>query len=164
MRLSPIDIVNRTFQRALFGGVNVEEVGEFQSEVAAAMEALVTENAQLRESSQQLTQQVNKYARIEDSLQSALLMAQRAAEDARASARREAELTVQEADRRARAMMDETHAQLRQVEEEISRLRRERDRFEAEFGALLQGYMNWLHAPISPEATAGSLPPAVAAN
>src|SRR5712692_8314054 len=122
MRLSPIDIINRTFQRSLFGGLNVEEVADFQNEVASALEELITENAQLREAVQQLTQQVNKYTRIEESLQSALLMAQKAAEDARASARREAELTVREADRRAREMTDEAQGQLRQVETDISRL------------------------------------------
>lgn len=164
MRLSPIDIVNRTFQRAIFGGVSVDEVAEFQNEVASAMEELVTENAQLRESSQQLTQQVNKYSRIEETLQSALMMAQRAAEEARSTARREAELMVREADRRAKEMTEETHAQLRQVEDDINRLRRERERFEAEFSALLQGYMNWLRSAGTPEPATGTLPPAMSAH
>jgi len=164
MRLSPIDIVNRSFQRALFGGVSVDEVAEFQNEVAAAMEELITENAQLREGSQQLTQQVNKYSRIEETLQSALMMAQRAAEEARATARREADLMVREADRRAKEMTEETHAQLRQVEEDINRLRRERERFEAEFAALLQGYMNWLRSAGTPEPVTGTLPPAMSAH
>src|SRR4051794_20634756 len=163
MRLSPIDIVNRSFQRALFGGVSVDEVAEFQNEVAAAMEELITENAQLREGSQQLTQQVNKYSRIEETLQSALMMAQRAAEEARATARREADLMDREADRRAKEMTEETHAQLRQVEDDINRLRRERERFEAEFAALLQGYMNWLRSAGTPD-PAGSLPPAMSAH
>src|SRR5947209_6538139 len=123
MRLSPIDVVNRTFQRSLLGGLNVDEVADFQNDVAGALEELITENAQLREASQQLTQQVNKYTRIEESLQSALLLAQRAAEEARMNARREADLTVRDADRRARELMDETHAQLKQVEDDISRLR-----------------------------------------
>jgi cell division initiation protein len=164
MRLSPIDIVNRSFQRALFGGVSVEEVAEFQSEVAAALEELITENAQLRKSCQQLTQQVGKYSRMEETLQSALLMAQRTAEEARATARREAELTVREADRRAREVMDETRQQVRQAEEEVSKLRRERERFEAEFAAMLQGYMNWLRAPNAAEPPPGALPPVMSAH
>src|SRR5437667_2483678 len=155
MRLSPIDIVNRTFQRSLLGGLNVDEVADFQNDVAAALETLITENAQLREANQQLTQQVNKYTRIEESLQSALLLAQRAAEEARMNARREADLTVRDADRRAREMIEESQSQLRGVEDEISRLRRERERFEAEFSALLQGYMSWLRSSTAAETPAG---------
>jgi hypothetical protein len=50
------------------------------------------------------------------------------------------------------------------VEEDINRLRRVRERFEAEFAALLQGYMNWLRSSGNAEAATGGLPPAMPAH
>lgn len=159
MRISPIDIVNKSFSRSI-RGLHPAEVADFQTEIAATMEELVGENAHLRESVENLRQQVAKYSRIEETLQSALMLAQKAAEEARTTAKHEAEVTVREAQQRAQELVDRAQARAREVEVEIGRLRHERERFEAEFGAMLQGYMNWLRAP-SADGAAGAPPPTV---
>jgi cell division initiation protein len=159
LRISPIDIVNKNFSRSI-RGLHPAEVADFQTEIAATMEELVSENAHLRESGEHLRQQVAKYTRIEETLQSALMLAQKAAEEARTAARHEAEVTVREAQQRAQELVERAQSREREVEMEIAHLRRERERFEAEFGALLQGYMNWLRAP-SADGAAGAPPPTV---
>ena len=65
MRIAPIDIVNRKFGRAL-RGLHPAEVADFQTEIAGRMEALLGENAQLRETIENLRVQVAKYTRIEE--------------------------------------------------------------------------------------------------
>jgi len=140
MRLAPIDIVNKKFSRA-FRGLHPSEVADFQTEAAATMEEILLENAHLRESVEKLNQQVTKYARIEETLQNTLFLAQKAAEEAHKTARHEAELTLREAQQQAQAILEQAQARVREADAEAARVRRERDRFVAEFGALLQGYL-----------------------
>lgn len=144
MRIAPIDIVNKKFSRAL-RGLHPSEVADFQTETAATLEELLVENAHLRESVESLNQQVAKYSRIEETLQNTLLLAQRAAEEARRQAKQEAELTVREAQQKARELLEQAQARVREIEAEVARLRRERDRFAAEFSAMLQGYLTALN-------------------
>jgi cell division initiation protein len=155
MRIAPIDIVNRKFGRAL-RGLHPAEVADFQTEIAAKVESLLSENAQLRESLENLRVQVAKYNRIEETIQNTLTLAQEAAEEARATARHEAELELREARQQAERILERAEARAREAEAEVVRLRRERERFEAEFGAMLQGYLNWLTP--GGENTAGAPP------
>jgi cell division initiation protein len=143
MRLAPIDIVNKKFNRAI-RGLHPSEVADFQTEAAATMEELLMENAHLRESVESLNQQVARYARIEETLQNTLFLAQRAAEEASTTAKHEAELTLREARQQAHELLEQAQARVREVDTEVAALRRERDRFVAEFGALLQGYLTGL--------------------
>jgi cell division initiation protein len=143
MRLAPIDIVNKKFSRAI-RGLHPSEVADFQTEAAATMEELVLENAHLRESVEALNQQVAKYARIEETLQNTLFLAQKAAEEAHRTAKHEAELTLREAQQQAHLLLEQAQARVREVDAEVAHARRERDRFAAEFGALLQGYLTGL--------------------
>jgi cell division initiation protein len=156
MRIAPIDIVNRKFGRAL-RGLHPAEVADFQTEIAGRMEALLGENAQLRETIENLRVQVAKYTRIEETLQNTLILAQKAAEEARVASKHEAELVVREAHQQAEQILERAEARARETEAEVVRLRRERERFEAEFGAMLQGYLNWL----TPGAEAAGVPPTV---
>src|SRR5215208_3642110 len=156
MRLAPIDIVNKKFSRSI-RGLHPSEVADFQTEAAATMEELLLENAHLRESVDSLNQQVTRYARIEETLQNTLFLAQKAAEDAHQTAKHEAELTLREAQQQAHTLLEQAQARVREVDAEMACVRRERDRFAAEFGALLQGYLTGIatRAPVFAEGARG---------
>jgi cell division initiation protein len=165
MRLAPIDIVNKKFSRAL-RGLHPSEVADFQTEAAATMEEILLENAHLRESVETLKQQVTKYARIEETLQNTLFLAQKAAEEAHKTAKHEAELTLREAQQQAQAILEQAQARVREVDAEAARVRRERDRFVAEFGALLQGYLTGIGstAPAAPVRANGAVEATIPRN
>lgn len=141
MRLAPIDLINKRFPRTLWG-YTPAAVEDFLREIALDYEAIVAENARLRERMDTLEQEVSRYAAMEHTLKEALLLAQKAAEDTRGAAQREAEARLRDADARAAAVIAEAQRCL-----EATRL--QRIRFACEFRALLQTYLEYIEADIA---------------
>lgn len=129
MRLSPLDIYNKEFRRSLLG-YRCEEVDSFLEEVGRDYEALTRENVELKQQVEQMAKRLADYARLEESIRNALVLAQTTADEARAQARREGELMLQEA-----------RAQVRQCEAELAQLRQQRARFVSEFETLLRSHL-----------------------
>lgn len=96
MALTPMDIHNKEFHRKL-RGFDVDEVDEFLDQVIRAFEALISENNGLKEQCQALSDRLEQYRSLEDTLNRTLVVAQEAADEVRNNARREADLIIQEA-------------------------------------------------------------------
>ncbi|MCC6444625.1 MAG: DivIVA domain-containing protein [Armatimonadetes bacterium] len=143
MRLTPVDIENRIF-RHVFRGYHIGDVEAFRGEVSSALESLLQERAALLSEAETLTRKVEYYNLTESTLQNALLLAEKTAEDRRHAANKEAELILQQARQEARDILDGAASQRRQVQVEIESLKRERERFTLELEALLQAHMEML--------------------
>lgn len=105
MRITPIDIQKHRFRTKL-RGYDPEEVRAFLVSFAEQYEMVVRENNQFREQVALLREQVREHEDRERILKDTLLTAQAAANDVRASARREAEILVKEAEFKAEKMME----------------------------------------------------------
>lgn len=142
MRLAPLDIYNKSeeFRRAL-SGYHRGEVEAFLEEVARDYEALTREGVELRQQVEEMGKRLADYARLEESIRKALVLAQSTADEARANARRESDLILQEARQEAVRIQEQAHAQVRQEEERGSKLREQRERFILEFGAVLRSHL-----------------------
>ncbi|NLC56306.1 MAG: DivIVA domain-containing protein [Armatimonadetes bacterium] len=141
MRLAPLDIYNKEFPQAVIAGYRKPDVDAFLEEVARDYEALTRENIELRQQVEEMGKRLADYARLEESIRKALVMAQSTADEARASARREGELMLQEARQEAARIQEAAREQVRREEEESIRLRQQRERFILEFGGLLRTYL-----------------------
>jgi cell division initiation protein len=140
MRLAPLDIYNKEFARAL-NGYQRGEVDSFLEEVARDYEALTRENVELRQQVEEMGKRLADYARLEESIRKAMVLAQSTADEARANARRESELIIQEARQEAVRIQEQAHALVRQEEERGAKLREQRERFVLEFTALLRSHL-----------------------
>lgn len=148
VRLTPIDITNKRFRRAL-RGYRTSEVDEFLAEVGADYEAVVVENAHLREQVAQMQQELERYRAIEEAMKEALVLAQRTADELRASAHREAEVIRAQAELQVRQ-------QFEQHRKAIEDLRAARQRFAIELRSALHGMLEFVERYLSvppPEAT-----------
>ncbi|HXG23251.1 MAG TPA: DivIVA domain-containing protein [Chthonomonadales bacterium] len=141
MRLAPIDLINKRFPRSLRGYAPAA-VEDFLREIALDYEAIVAENARLRERMDTLEQEVSRYAAMEHTLKEALLLAQKAAEDMRGAAKREADAHLRNAEVRAAAIIAE-------AERCVEATRLQRIRFACEFRALLQTYLEYIEADLA---------------
>ncbi|MBX6377793.1 MAG: DivIVA domain-containing protein, partial [Clostridia bacterium] len=74
-------------------------------------------------------------------LRSTLLVAQETAEEVKASARKEAELIVREAQEEARRRVELAEARVRELREDLKRLHREVEAFRARVRSLLQSQL-----------------------
>lgn len=132
MKLTPMDINNKEFKKGL-RGYNPEEVDEFLDEIVDNYEEMYKENANLKEKIQILNEKVEHYSQIESTIQNTLLLAQNAAEQAKNSAKKEAELMVKNANETAQKIMDKAHNDVVSINDEYERVKQEFIKFRAKY-------------------------------
>ena len=98
--IKPLDIRNKEFRRC-FRGYDEQEVDSFLDHVVDAMDKLLRENTELSEQVQRMGTAVAHYKELEDVLKSTMLIAQKTAQEMKASAEKESEVIIQEAQARA---------------------------------------------------------------
>lgn len=143
MPLTPLDIYNKEFKKSL-RGYNEDEVNEFLDEVVRDYEALIREHDEMKEGVSGLTERVEQYRKIEETLKNTLVLAESTAEEVKKAAQKEAELIVREAEARSRAMIAEAEERVRAVRAEQEQLFRELERFRASARSLLESQLAML--------------------
>ncbi|MGL5416917.1 MAG: DivIVA domain-containing protein [Clostridium sp.] len=132
MKLTPMDINNKEFKKGL-RGYNPDEVDEFLDEVIENYEELFKENSKMKERITVLSEQVDHYAKIESTIQNTLLLAQNAADQAKESSQKEAELIVKNANETAQKIVDKAHNDVIQINDEFDKIKQEFIKFRAKF-------------------------------
>ena len=124
MKLTPMDINNKEFKRGI-RGYNPDEVDEFLDEVVENYEELYKENSRLKESITRLKDKVEHYERLEATIQNTLLLAQNAAEQAKETSQKEADLIVNNANETAQKILDKAHNDVIGINDEYERVKEE---------------------------------------
>ena len=132
MKLTPMDINNKEFKRAL-RGYCADEVDEFLDQIVENYEELYKENANMKEKITNLNEKVEHYSKIEATIQNTLLLAQNAAEQAKNSAKKEAEMMVKNANETAQKVMDKAHNDVIYINDEYERVKQEFIKFRAKY-------------------------------
>lgn len=144
-RIMPIDLENVQLRKSL-GGYDRRAVETLLKDTARSMESLLTENAALREELDRQRVDLVGYRTQEETLREALLLAQRAADETRAAAHRQADAILEEARQAALAEKMAVQQKLSEMRWELEKLRQERQRFADEFRELLGRYQRDLPA------------------
>jgi len=139
--LKALDVINQTFKRAL-RGYDPVEVDEFLDRVADSLQAYAERCVELERELERLKEQIREYKGMRDSLQEALLMAQKSADERVKAAEKQAEAIVAEARAQAERLLKEAEDHSNVIKEEMSRLQRSKQDFIAEFRALITRYQN----------------------
>jgi cell division initiation protein len=118
--LTPQDISEKEFVKAVFGGYEMAGVDGFLESLTEDYSALYKENAILKSKIKVLVEKVEEYRSTEDSMRMALLTAQKMGDDIVADANRKsaeihkrAETEFEDAQRRLRTRMDDEEERLR---------------------------------------------------
>ncbi len=143
MKLTPLDIRHKEFKRGMRGYADVE-VDEFLDEVADEYERLFKENIDLQDRVESLEEKVAGYRRIEDTLQKTLVNAQASAEEQKQNANKQAQLVLQDAELKARQLVNEAYSERQGIEQSMAKLRSAEEDFRFKFGQLLDGYLRQL--------------------
>ncbi|MEI6519946.1 MAG: DivIVA domain-containing protein [bacterium] len=93
--LTPNDIVNKEFKKSL-SGYNVQEVDDFMQICSDALFHAIEEKIRQQAVIDELQKQVENNRRQEDFIKSALILAEKTADETRMSARKDAELQRRE--------------------------------------------------------------------
>src|SRR5579862_3240825 len=95
-KITVIDIQHKTFKKAL-QGYDRGEVDQFLDELIETLEDEATQRAALEAEIAELRERISHFKAMEESLQNTLLLAQRTADEVKASAHKEADLIRAEA-------------------------------------------------------------------
>ena len=140
-RLTAMDIEKQDFTRKM-RGFDPDEVQMFLKAVAEEIERLNLENSTLREENGTLTQRLDEFQDRERTLQETLVTAQRMSTDLRDRSKQEAELLVREARVKAERLLEQAQDQLQAIENEIGRIRLEREAFENRLRAAIEEHLS----------------------
>ena len=143
MRITPLDIRKQTFTKA-FRGLDPDQVAAFLEQVANEFEALVQSTDETATKLKVFEGELDHYRRIEKTLNETLLTAQRATDEARVNAQKEAELIIKDAQLRAGRYEHDARKRVYTLEAELITLKSQRDSFFARFRAMLKTQMGLL--------------------
>ena len=143
MKLNPLEIAHKTFERKMFG-FDEEQVSATLKEVAMVMDALLADNNTLRDT---LREREMDYANLKiqfESSQNAVAAANKMAEQIRQDAERQAKIIKSSAEQQAAEIVRDAHESLQKIYQQIADLKRTRLQFELNLKALAQAHMSLL--------------------
>jgi cell division initiation protein len=149
MKITPLDITQKQFKRS-WRGVEPGEVEAFLALVASEVEALVRENQVLREGTQRLQEDVADLRSRERALHETMITAQKASDEIREAARKEAEITLSEAELQAERIVQSAHQRYVRIVDDIGEVKRQRVQFEVNLRSLVEGHLKLLETFVEP--------------
>ncbi len=135
--LTPLDVRRQEFRRSLRG---YEPLGveDFRMRVADELERVMRDKSVLEERVAALTEQLRVFRERETAMNEALVAAQQLREETRASAEREAQVIVREAEAEGRRQLDEAGRGQERAQEKMIEIQRQFAGYLAGFRALLE--------------------------
>jgi cell division initiation protein len=135
--LSPLDILGKKFA-VRFRGYPANEVHEYLTEIASAMEALMRERGELRQQVHRLENELVSFRERETALHEALVAAQRTAESTLESARDEGQRIIEDGHGLADRLVEEANDRARKIDDVIQQLRERRREARSELIRLVE--------------------------
>ena len=124
--MTPQDIREKTFEKAMFGGYDMGGVDDFMEEAAAELEAAQRENATLRAKMKVLVDKIEEYRASEDAMRMTLMSAQKLSSQIESEARARADKVVAEAQATAARSLESLKAE---TAKEQAKLKEAKDSF-----------------------------------
>ncbi|HSS45070.1 MAG TPA: DivIVA domain-containing protein [Thermoanaerobaculia bacterium] len=136
-RVTPLEIQKHEFSRK-WKGIDPVEVESFLALVAEEMEEIVRANTELETRVRRLEEENAEHRERERILKETLLTAQRASEDIRSSAHRQADLIVREAQGSAERLTHNALQRSAEIEKAIHELKIQRTNFRLQLQKMLE--------------------------
>ncbi|MBQ3497023.1 MAG: DivIVA domain-containing protein [Oscillospiraceae bacterium] len=136
--LTPQEVSNRAFSKAVMGGYNMSMVDEFLDELTDDYSALYKENTALKAKMKVLVDKVEEYRQTEDSMRAALLSAQRMAAAMVHDAEVQKDEMIADAERSARAKIADLQRALHEEQLRLNTAKEETRAFVEELRALYE--------------------------
>ncbi len=140
MKITPIDIVHKSFAKKIMG-IDAEEVNDFMAQIAAQMESLIQERNSLKETLREKELALLEYKERDQVLKNTIATASQMTERLRQDSEREAKLIIADANQKAEIIMRDSRDSLKKMYQEVTELKRARMQFEANLKALVQAHL-----------------------
>ena len=121
--LTPLEIENRKFKKELSGYSKVE-VAEFMNVISENYELIYKENLANKDKINMLSNAIKQYKTMEETLQSAILVAQSAGDEVIQNAKKRAENIIADAETKAAQMLADASREVTRVSYEYEDMKR----------------------------------------
>lgn len=148
--LTPLEIENRKFKKKL-SGYSKDEVEEFMRAVGENYEQLYKENLANKDKINMLSNAIKQYKAMEETLQSAILVAQSAGDEVIHNAKQRAENIIAEAETKATKLLEEASREVTRVSFEYEELKRNIEVFKTRIISLLTSQLDIVKEFTMPE-------------
>lgn len=135
--ITPLDIENKKFSKQVVNGYSVEEVDDFLDDLTVDYTKNYKETTELKNKIAELTQSLEHYKTIEETLQNTLLMAQSTAEDVKKVARQQADQIINEAKGTAQKQANELDNEIIAKKKQLDDIKKQFDIYKAKMESLL---------------------------
>lgn len=139
--LSPLDIHNKEFSRS-FRGYDEDEVNEFLDQVIKDYEMTIREKKELKKQVEELTEKLNHFTNIEETLNKSIVIAQETAEEVKGNANKEAKLIIKEAEKNADRIINEALNESRRISMDVEELKKQAKVFRTRLKMLIEAQLD----------------------
>lgn len=119
--LTPLDIESKNFKKSVYG-LSVQEVKNFLGDILKDYEKIYKENIELNDKVKLLNEGIQYYKTIEDTLKNTLLLAEKTAEETKASAHKKASMIEKDAELKAQALLDNARNEVYRINQKKEEL------------------------------------------
>ncbi len=139
--MTPLDIENRRFKKE-FSGYSKAEVQEFLNAVSESYEAIYKENLANKDKINMLSNAIKQYKSMEETLQSAILVAQSAGDEVVHNAKKRAENIIAEAETNAANILSDASREVTRISYEYEEMKRTVEVFRTRVLSLLTSQLD----------------------
>lgn len=144
-RLTAMDITSKEFKKTL-RGFDTDEVDEFLNQIADNYESIYKENSTLKEKNAILSEKLEHYAHIEETIQNTLVLAQNAAEQAKQAAKKESDLILKNANDTAQKMVDKANGDVIKINEDYDKIKQEFVKFKSKYRNFINAQLDMFNS------------------
>jgi cell division initiation protein len=141
--LTPMEIRRHTFKKG-FKGYDTDEVNLFVETMAARLEEILGEKEGLLSEIKEIKIRLEKYEKLEQTLQDMLLHSQKTVEEAKTHAERQSSLFIREAEVRASEIKKNAEHDLEELKKSIAVLKDQKKMFLLKFRTLVKSQTDML--------------------
>jgi cell division initiation protein len=140
MKLTPLDLQQKTFRKVRLSGVDEREVRLFLELCASELEEMTRKLHKQDEELRRRESRITDYKEREHLLQQTLTTAQRLSDEMKANTRKEAEILISDAELQAEKIIANAQSKRMQLIQEIDELKRAKSGFIQQVGALVDSH------------------------
>ena len=159
--LTPQDVQNKEFPKAVFGGYDMASVDDFLEVLTADFAALFKENAILKSKIKVLVEKVEEYRSTEDSMRMALLTAQKMGDDLVEEATKKSEKMLADAEHMLEIRKAETAKCMADEEYRLEAAKKANAEFVEKSMLILKAHTEFLNSLASVQAPEKALEPEI---
>lgn len=143
MKITPIDVAHKKFDKTLFG-FDPNGVVSFLQDVSLQMENLIKERNNLRDEIRNKEIALIEYKERDELLKNTLTSATQMSERMREDAEKQTAIIISEAKIKANQIEKDAHENLRNIHNELARLKKLRLQYEANMKAMAHAHLSLL--------------------